>query len=127
MDKRTKITLEELLRRKEQMLNAKKTKKTAELYVESLDGVIEITQPSDEVTADATAMGGTEGDTYAVYNCVTEPLLKSKELQEQFGCNEPTDIVKIMFEPGEVSMIAAECIKLAGYANKVERINKIKN
>lgn len=127
MNKETKITLEEILRRKEQMMNAKKTKKTAQIYVESLDGVIEITQPDDEVLADSTEMGGTEGDTYAVYNCVTEPPLKSKELQKEFGCAEPTDIVKVVFESGEVSKIAQECIKLAGYANKVERIDKIKN
>ena len=127
MNKETKITLEEILRRKEQMLNAKKTKKTAQLYVESVDGVITITQPDDDVIADATEMGGAEGDTYAVYNCVTEPPLKSKELQKEFGCAEPTDIVGIMFERGEVSMIAQECVKLAGFANKVERIDKIKN
>ncbi len=30
MNKETKITLEEILRRKEQILNAKKTKKTAQ-------------------------------------------------------------------------------------------------
>ena len=38
MNKTTKITLEELIRRKEQMLESKKKPKTATLYIKSLGG-----------------------------------------------------------------------------------------
>lgn len=46
MKRHTKITLQEIMKRKEQMLEAKKGKKTAEIYIESLDGTIIIQEPS---------------------------------------------------------------------------------
>ena len=42
MDKKTKLTLAELLKRKEQIIAAKKTKKTQNLYVNSLGAIITI-------------------------------------------------------------------------------------
>ena len=46
MNKNTKLTLAELLRRKEQMLESKETKKTLDLYVKSIDAVITVEEPS---------------------------------------------------------------------------------
>lgn len=94
MDKNTKLTLAELLRRKEQMLEAKKIKKTVDLYVKSIDSVITI----------------------------EEPNLKSKDAQEAFGCDVPMDIVDVIFAPGEIPQIAIECMKLAGYMGGVEAV-----
>ena len=48
MSNKTKMTLAELMRRKEQMLAAKKTKKTRDLYVSSIDSVITIEEPDGE-------------------------------------------------------------------------------
>lgn len=118
MNKDTKITLELLLKRKEQMLEAKKTRKTAELYVKSLDGTITVTAPDRAIITDSADMGGEDGmmgDAYIVYQCVTDPSLKSKELQEAFECVEPLDIVEKIFLPGEISAIAKELLELAGY------------
>ena len=42
MNKATKLTLAELLRRKEQMIASKKIKKTMDLYIKSIDSVITI-------------------------------------------------------------------------------------
>ena len=42
MNKHTKITLQELIRRKEQMLESKAKPKTGTLYIKSLDGTITI-------------------------------------------------------------------------------------
>lgn len=121
----TKITLQELLRRKEQMLEDKKKPKAATLYVKSLDGTIQIESPTSALAREAQDMEN--GDNYMVYSCVTEPPLKSKELQEAFGCVEPMEIVEKIFEPGEIPQIAIECLKLAGYVDGVKAVDDIKN
>ena len=125
MDKNTKITLQELIRRKEQMLESKKQPKTATLYIKSLDGTITVESPTAALARDAQEMDN--GDAYMVYSCVTEPCLKSKELQTEFGCVDPMEIVDKIFEPGEIPQIAMECLKLAGYVDGVRVVNDIKN
>ena len=126
MKKHTKITIEELVRRKEQMLKSKQQKKTKDLYVKSLDGAITIVEPDAALARDAQEMEEF-GDTYIVYSCVTEPCLKSKELQEAYGCVEPMEIVEKIFDVGEIPQIAVECIKLAGYIDGVKPIDDLKN
>ena len=74
MNKTTKITLEELIRRKEQMLESKKKPKTKTLYIKSLDGTITIESPTAAMARAAQDMEN--GDAYMVYSCVTEPCLK---------------------------------------------------
>lgn len=64
MDKNTKLTLAELLRRKEQMLEAKKIKKTVDLYVKSIDSVITIEEQDGALCRDANDMEAGEGDKY---------------------------------------------------------------
>ena len=110
MNKQTKITLQELLRRKEQMLESKKIPKTRELYINSKD-----------------AQEMENGDAYLVYQCVTEPCLKSRELQESFGCVEPMEIVEKIFDPGEIPQISVECLRLSGYIDGVKAVDEIKN
>lgn len=125
MDKNTKITLQELIRRKEQMLEAKRIPKTANLYIKSLGGTITIESPTAALAKDAQEMDN--GDAYMVYSCVTEPCLKSRELQDAFGCIEPMEIVDKIFEAGEIPQIAIECLKLAGYIDGVKVVDDIKN
>lgn len=125
MDKNTKVTLQELIRRKEQMLEAKRIPKTANLYIKSLGGTITIESPTAALAKDAQEMDN--GDAYMVYSCVTEPCLKSRELQEAFGCIDPMEIVDKIFEPGEIPQIAIECLKLAGYIDGVKVVDDIKN
>lgn len=122
MKKDTKLTLQELMRRKEQMLEAKKTKKTLDLYVKSIDAVITIEEPDGALCRDANDMEAGEGDKYMCYECIKEPNLKAKEVQDGFGCKEPMDIVDIVFAPGEIPQIAIECMKLAGYMGGVEAV-----
>ncbi len=122
MDKNTKLTLAELLRRKEQMLEAKKIKKTVDLYVKSIDSVITIEEPDGALCRDANDMEAGEGDKYMCYECIKEPNLKSKDAQEAFGCDVPMDIVDVIFAPGEIPQIAIECMKLAGYMGGVEAV-----
>lgn len=132
MNKNTKITLKALLEKKEQILNSKKTRKTAELYVKSLDGTITVIAPNRAIITDSAEMGGddgTMGDVYIVYQCVTEPALKSKELQDAFECIEPMEIVEKLFLPGEINAIAKELLELAGYdQNGVRKVtDDVKN
>nr|DAZ62437.1 MAG TPA: tail assembly chaperone protein [Caudoviricetes sp.] len=122
MNKNTKLTLAELLRRKEQMLESKETKKTLDLYVKSIDAVITVEEPSGALCRDANDMEPGEGDKYMCYECIVEPNLKDAEVQKQFGCTNPMDIVDVIFAPGEIPQIAIECMKLAGYMGGVEAV-----
>ncbi|MBQ3426078.1 MAG: phage portal protein [Clostridia bacterium] len=122
MNKNTKLTLAELLKRKEQMLSAKKTKRTLDLYVKSIDATITIEEPTGALCRDANDMEPGEGDKYMCYECIKEPNLKSQEAQDAFGCADPMDIVECIFAPGEIPQIAIECMKLAGYMGGVEAV-----
>ena len=84
-----------------------------------------IESPTAALARDAQEMDN--GDAYVVYSCVTEPCLKSKELQTEFGCVDPMEIVDMIFDPGEIPQIAMECLKLAGYVDGVKVVNDIKN
>ena len=68
MRKQTKLTLKDLLARKEQMLESKKKPKRAELYVKSLDGTITVESPTSALAKDAQEMDN--GDVYLAYQCV---------------------------------------------------------
>lgn len=122
MNKNTKLTLAELLRRKEQMIESKKTKKTLDLYVKSIDAVITVAEPDGALCRDANDMEAGEGDKYLCYECIIEPNLKSKDVQDAFDCAVPMDVVDIIFAPGEIPQIAIECMKLAGYMGGVEAV-----
>ena len=122
MNKNTKLTLAELLRRKEQMLESKKVKKTQDLYIKSIDATITIEEPTGALCRDANDMEAGEGDKYLCYECIIEPNLKSKEVQDAFDCAVPMDVVDIIFAPGEIPQIAIGCMKLAGYMGGVEVI-----
>lgn len=110
------------MRRKEQILAAKKTKQTKNLYIASLDAVITIEEPDGALCRDANDMEPGEGDKYMCYECIKEPNLKSQEAQDAFGCAEPMDIVELIFKAGEIPQIAIECMKLAGYMGGVEAV-----
>ncbi|MFR7536866.1 phage tail assembly chaperone [Monoglobus pectinilyticus] len=113
-NKNEKITIEKILERKETLL--KKEKKTAEVYIKSLDGTVKIMEPSFGIVADITDMEADMANKYIVYECLVEPSPKSPEIQEAFG--NPTissDVLDYMFKPGELSQLAVKCTDLAGF------------
>lgn len=126
-----KITIADLLAKKEQLKNKKP--KTQTLYVESLGGEIVIQEPDDSIAIEALEMTQDDeqkdlADPYLVYNCVIEPNLKDPTLQSEFGCAEPTDIPKIVFKSGEIATIGGFALKLAGYGSGVRAVDeKLKN
>lgn len=126
MSKETKLTLDELIRRKEQILAQKEMKKKAELYVESLDAVITVTAPDRETVSDVLDMPTYEQSSYLAYQCITEPSMKAAA--KEFGCDIPMNVIDIIFTPGEVEQIAKLTLELAGYKEgQVTQVDAIKN
>lgn len=127
------LTIKDLLAQKEKLKTDRKKGRQQKLYVESLDAQIVIQEPSRAIALEAMEMltehSKTElSELHLVYHCVVEPNLKSEELQAGFGCVEPTDIVSELFRSGEISMIAGEAMRLAGYVKGIEKVDKeIKN
>lgn len=108
------------------MLEAKKNVKRARVYVKSLGGEIIIKAPTKSLATEAAEMEN-DGDAHLVYECVAEPDLHSKELQDAYGCTYPEEIVEKLFDAGEITPIAMECMKLAGYVNSVKLVEEVKN
>ena len=125
MTKQVHITLKELIRRKQQMLEAKQKPKTKQLSINSLDGIITVEGPTSALAKDSQELE--DGDKFMVYQCVIEPNLKSKELQDAFDCVEPMEIVEKLFDPGEIPQISVECLRLSGYIDGVKAVEDIKN
>ncbi|CAM3442190.1 phage tail assembly chaperone [Marinicrinis lubricantis] len=113
-----KLSITDLLAQKEQL--RKKRKRTMSLHVDSLDAEIVIEEPSRVFALEALEMAQDpmrrdKADAHVVYHCVVEPNLKDRDLQKQFGCAEPTDIVDMIFRAGEVSSISGYILQLAGF------------
>ena len=122
MNKR--LSVKDLIARKEEIKNKKD--ETKELYIESLDANIIIRKPDKALCLDAMDMGVKSGDEFLVYNSVVEPRLKDKELQSAYDCVTPSEIVDKIFEIGEISLIAKECISLAGFTDSVKVVDDVK-
>lgn len=122
----SKITIVSLLDKKDQIKN--KNNSTKKLFIESLSGEITIKEPSRELCAESMQMlhegSASRADAHIVYNCVVEPNLKDAQLQKEFGCVEPYDIVDTIFRAGEVVGISGECMAMAGYGNGVRELDK---
>jgi len=108
-----KLTLGELISKKTQIKEAKE--KTAEKYIQSLDGTVTIKILDRSFINDCTEMENGEGNAYIVYEGVTEPNLKDPQLHEAYGVKNPVDIVDAIFLPGEADSLSGEIVKLSGY------------
>lgn len=120
-----KITVKDIIKRKNQILKKRQSKKT--FYVGSLEGDIVCNVPDTEIVMDALDMEGRNGDLYLIYNCMVEPNLKSPELQEAFELDTPMHIVEQILTPGEVSSLSIELLKCAGYHDSVKLVEEVKN
>jgi hypothetical protein len=114
-----KLNIKDLIANAERL--KKRKEETKELRVKSLDGNIVIGKPDRQLILEAMDMKDEDGDLYLVYECVLEPNLKDKELQEAYGVNG-YEIVDAIFEVGEISSISKEITKFAGYGDSVEEI-----
>lgn len=127
-----KITLESLMQRAEQRKNDKI--KFKEVYNKMLDGNLVIKRIP--LTKIVDLLDVLDGDNVKLNDCVELykeliykccPVLQSKELQEEFGCAEPYDIVTEVFEDnvGEISAVAQEILAMYGMAEGKELIKEV--
>jgi len=103
---------------------------TEAVLVERLGVEVVLRKPEKSLCVDTMKMGrdennDTDADEYMVYNTMVEPDLKDKELQKEFGCTLPTDIVSKIFEPGEIAQLSDVAFELAGY--KKGGVKAVKN
>lgn len=120
-----KLTVTDLLKNKEKN---DLVPVTEELFIERLDGSITIQKPSRTLVLESNGIKE-EGaaDIFLMYNIVTEPNLKDAELQKEFGCVEPTDIVEKVFSPGEIVSVVQHGLALGGYRDNVSKVTDLKN
>src|SRR5690606_7659942 len=117
-----KLTLKHLIDQKEQLIRDLKGKKTQDLHIEQLDSTITIEEPDVALVSESIELAQDEnyegtGDEYLVYNIVKDPDLKDRELHKIYGCAEPSDIVKKLFDPGTIQGIAQAGMTLAGFGS----------
>jgi hypothetical protein len=131
-----RITIESLIQRAEQRKNDKI--KLKEVYNETLGGNLVIKRvPLTQVVG---ILDKLDGENLKLSDCIEMykeliykccPILQNKDLQEEFGCAEPYDIVTEVFEDnvGEINKLAEEILAMYGMAdNPVKELEEeIKN
>lgn len=126
-----KLTVSELMGNREKY--EVKENVTEELYIERLESYVTIRKPERSLCVEGMGMTRDENkkleaDVYMVYNVITEPNLKDKELQKSFGCVKPTDIVEKIFDAGEIGQISQVALELAGYKKgAIKLVKDLKN
>ena len=121
-----KLTIDDILARKEQINNPQTKTKT--LHISSLAADITIEQPPRALILQSKDMGD-DADSFLVYNCVSDPNLKAnhQKWMDEFGCAEPHDIVNRLFNMQEVAEIAADALSLAGIKPGESLVTEVKN
>ena len=56
-----------------------------------------------------------DNEEYLIINSVVEPDLKDSQLLKAYGCVEPTDIVRKLFDAGEIVALSRTIMRMAGY------------
>ncbi len=111
------VTVTDLIAKREEIKNKRKN-----LYdIETSIGTIVVKQPTiksvDELLQ---SKDGRQGDIDFVFEMVVEPNLKDTKLQEAFACAVPSDIVPILFKPGEISQIVRAIMRCGGFGKNLE-------
>lgn len=110
------VSIQDLIKNKEK-IQARKNK----LYdLEIPDfGTVTIKQPTISLIMEAQNMES-NSDQYIIYETFVSPNLKDKELQKEFECTEPTDIVNKIFKIGEIAFLSKAIMSSAGYGNELK-------
>ena len=125
MEATKKLTLGELIANADK-IKAKKAE-TRDLYVKSLDAIVTITKPSRTTVLDSYEIGEGEGNSFLVYECVTDPSFKDAALQAAYGVTG-YDILDQILDSGEIDSIAKEIVDFAGYGkDSVSVVDAVKN
>lgn len=130
MTERKKVTLDELIKRKAVLKGERKHE--GALYIPSLEGDVEIEVLKSDVVDFLEVTNGkiieeeVEKAGYnLIYTIVKTPNLADKQLQKEFECDEPTDIVKYIFTDGEMLDIVDYAINAVGMRRGV--VEEVKN
>ena len=118
------VSIADLIQKKEELENRKKR----QYDTETSAGTMTMKIPTRALVAEA--MGLSNGsDDYILFNCIVNPSLSDKDLQNAYGCAEPTDIVGKLFDAGEVVQLVKKLMELAGYKSdiKAELHEEVKN
>ncbi len=112
------VTIADLIAQREQIKN--KRKNTYDL--ETSIGTITVKQPTAKMIEENLKIegGGRQSDIELIFDCVINPNLKDKDLQQAYGCTAPSDIVPMLFQTGEIGAIAAAIMRCAGYGKSIE-------
>lgn len=130
MDKHKKLTLEEIIARKNQSNKDKLQLK--EFYLPNLDGnIVFESKPLSKVLELMDCMGDKESakENYEFYkeliymHCA---IMHNKELQEAYECSEPVDIVDKLFD-NSMGLIVAAGEEIFGFYDLDKEIESIKN
>ena len=111
------VTVADLIARREEIKNKRK-----ELYdIETSVGTIIVKPPTMKLLDDILkGQDNRQNDIELIFETVVEPNLKDKDLQQAYGCEVPTDIVPMIFKPGEVSALARAILRISGFGGNLE-------
>lgn len=128
MSENKKVSLEQLIKKKLEKDGKKNA--TKEIYVESLEGYITVTNPSDSQRiefADKTKSGSyvdmMEAYEKLIYDCC--PMLHSSELQKEIEVDYPYDTVKAIFDTDEIADIGVKVLNF--FEEESDPDEKLKN
>lgn len=110
------ISIQDLIKNKEK-IQARKNK-YYDLEIPDF-GIVTIKQPTMDLIIEAQNMES-NSDQYIIYESFVSPNLKDKELQKEFECTEPTEIVNKIFKIGEISYIGKAIMECAGFNKDVK-------
>ena len=111
------VTVADLIARREEIKNKRKDRYDIETSI----GTIIVKQPTLRMIDDILkGQDNRQNDIELIFETVIEPNLKDKDLQQAYGCTIPSDIVPMLFKPGEVSALARTIMRLAGFGASFE-------
>ena len=120
------VTIAELIGKKDEI----RAKKNAVYELETSIGDIVVKLPTSKIVADSWAIKNTmDANCFIIQSCVLEPNLNDKKLLEEFGVFDSIDVVREIFQVGEIPAIASKLCNLAGFGEDItSKIHKdIKN
>ena len=111
------VTVADLIARREEIKNKRKDRYDIETSI----GTIIVKQPTLRMIDDILkGQDNRQNDIELIFETVIEPNLKDKDLQQAYGCTIPSDIVPMIFKPGEVGALARAIMGVAGFGSSFE-------
>ena len=104
------ISIADLIAKKEDIRRDKKEKYDIKTSI----GTLTVKKPTASLVAETNELED-GNEEYLIINSVVEPDLKEPQLLKAYGCIEPTDIVRKLFDAGEIMALSRTIMSTAGY------------